>query len=151
VTLRDLRLRGAAFALALVLSAPAWPDANVSAPPINNADFDLGADAVKAKDWERAAYHLEIAAKAEPANADVMNLLGYTYRNQKNYPQAFKFYREALKLDPDHRGAHEYIGEAYVLTGDKAKAREHLAALRRICGEGCEEYQDLAKAIAKAP
>jgi hypothetical protein len=55
-----------------------------------------------------------------------------------------------LRLDPQHRGAHEYMGEAYVLTGDKARAQQHLAALERICGKGCEEYQDLAKAIAQA-
>ena len=59
-------------------------------------------------------------------------------------------YREALRLDPKHRGANEYIGEAYVLVGNKAKAQEHLAALERICGKGCEEYQDLARAIAQA-
>ena len=35
-------------------------------------------------------------------------------------------------------------------TGNKAKAQEHLAALERICGKGCEEYQDLARAIAQA-
>jgi hypothetical protein len=55
-----------------------------------------------------------------------------------------------LKIDPSHKGAHEYIGEAYVIVGNKAKAQEHLAALERICGKGCEEYQDLARAIAQA-
>ncbi|MFO1323891.1 MAG: tetratricopeptide repeat protein [Burkholderiales bacterium] len=140
-------------AAALLLAWPhaALADANVTAPPVNNTDFDLGADALKAKDWDRAVYHLAIAAKAEPANADVQNLLGYAYRNQKKFDLAFVHYNEALKLDPKHRGAHEYIGEAYVLTGNKAKAGEHLAALERICGgRSCEEYQDLARAIAQA-
>ena len=74
----------------------------------------------------------------------------YAYRNQRKFELAFKHYREALRLDPQHRGAHEYIGEAYVMTGNKAKAQEHLAALERICGRNCEEYQDLARAIATA-
>ena len=117
---------------------------------MNSADFDIGFDAVKAKDWDRAVYHLAIVAKAEPANADAQNLLGYAYRNQKKFDLAFKHYNEALKLDPKHKAAHEYVGEAYVLTGNKAKAQEHLAALERICGKGCEEYQDLARAIAQA-
>jgi len=86
----------------------------------------------------------------EPTNADAQNLLGYAYRNQRKYDLAFVHYKEALRLDPKHRGANEYIGEAYVLVGDKAKAQEHLAALERICGKGCEEYQDLARAIAQA-
>jgi len=92
----------------------------------------------------------DLVAKAEPTNADAQNLLGYAYRNQGKYDLAFRHYGEALKIDPKHRGANEYIGEAYVLTGNKAKAQEHLAALERICGKSCEEYQDLAKAIAKA-
>lgn len=134
-----------------VAGAPAaLADANVTNPPVNNADFDLGSDAVKAKQWDTAVYHLSIAAKAEPANADVQNLLGYAYRNQRRFDLAFKHYNEALRLDPKHRGAHEYIGEAFVLTGDKASARQHLESLERICGKGCEEYQDLARAIAQA-
>ena len=150
MTIVNRALAAVAAAAALAVLPPAWGDANVTAPPVNNADFDLGQAAIQARDWATARYHLEIAATAEPANADVMNLLGYTYRNLKDYPKAFRYYDAALKLDPNHRGAHEYIGEAYVLTGDKAKAREHLAALERICGRGCEEYVDLAKAIAKA-
>lgn len=137
-----------ALAALLVAATPANGASADAAPPVNNADYDLGADAVKAKDWDRAVYHLAIAARAEPANADVQNLLGYTYRNQRKFDLAFTHYGLALKLDPNHRGAHEYIGEAYVLTGNRAKAQEHLAALERICGKGCEEYQDLARALA---
>jgi len=59
----------------------------------------------------------------------------------------FKHYQEALRLDPKHRGAHEYIGEAYVMVGNLAKAKEHLAALNKLCFFSCEEYRDLKKAI----
>lgn len=114
-----------------------------------NADYVLGEEAIKVKDWERAVQHLELAARSEPGNPDVQNLLGYSFRNQKKFELAFKHYQQALKLDPKHRGAHEYIGEAYVLTGNMAKANEHLVALERICGKNCDEYQDLARAIAK--
>ena len=62
---------------------------------------------------------------------------------------AFKHYSEALKLDPRHRGAHEYIGEAYLMKGDVAKAKEHLAQLDRLCFFGCTELSDLKKAIAE--
>ena len=140
----------AALAVAGVAAAPAWGDANVTAPPIANADFELGQQAIQARDWATARYHLDIAAKAEPTSADARNLLGYALRNLKDYPAALRAYGEALAIDPNHRGAHEYIGETYVLLGDKAKAREHLAALERICGRSCEEYGDLARAIAKA-
>ena len=75
---------------------------------------------------------------------------GTPIATRSKFELAFKHYGEALRLDPKHRGAHEYIGEAYLIIGDKAKAQEHLTALERICGKGCEEYQDLARAIAQA-
>ena len=138
------------FALALLGSPVAFADANIPPSPTNNADFDLGAEAIKAKSWDEAIKFLQSAARTEPANADVQNLLGYAYRNQKKFELAFRHYGEALRLDPKHRGAHEYIGEAYLIIGDKAKAQQHLTSLERICGKGCEEYQDLARAIAQA-
>ncbi len=65
-----------------------------------------------------------------------------------NMDLVFKHYTEALRLDPQHRGAHEYIGEAYLMVNNVAKAREHLATLDRLCTFGCEEFTDLKKAIA---
>ena len=136
---------------ALIGGAPiASADPTPTTPPSNSADFDAGATAVKARDWTRAVYYLDIAAKAEKPNVDIQNLLGYAYRNQRKFDLAFKHYGEALRIDPTHKGAHEYIGEAYLLTGNKAKAQEHLNALEKICGRSCEEYQDLAKALAAA-
>jgi len=61
---------------------------------------------------------------------------------------AFKHYRRTLQLNPRHRGAHEYIGEAYLIVKDLANAEEHLNALRSICLIPCGEFGDLGKAIA---
>jgi hypothetical protein len=60
----------------------------------------------------------------------------------------FKHYREALRIDPKHRGATEYLGEAYLMVNDLPKAKEQLAALDKLCFFGCEEYTMLKKAIA---
>jgi hypothetical protein len=62
--------------------------------------------------------------------------------------KAFEHYKRALEIDPRHRGAHEYIGEAYLMVGDLASAEKHLAALRSICVLPCEELDDLRQAIA---
>ena len=59
------------------------------------------------------------------------------YRNLTNYDKAFQHYATALKMNPEHRGAHEYVGETYLAVGNLAKAKEHLAALDRICFFGC--------------
>ena len=86
-------------------------------------------------------------AAREPSNADVQNYLGYAWRKSGNLELAFKHYDEALRLDPGHKGAHEYIGEAYLMVNNLQKAEEHLARLDKLCFFSCEEYRDLKKAI----
>ena len=100
------------------------------------------------KDWTGALVELKQALRKDRRNADVHNLMGYSYRKSGQLDEAFDSYKTALRLDPNHRGAHEYIGEAYLQANQPDKAREHLATLKRICGESCEQYQDLAKAVA---
>ena len=92
---------------------------------------------------------LSFVEKRHPDHADLQNSLGYAYRNLRQYDLAFKHYRRAIELDPRHRGAHEYIGEAYLMTGDLASAERHLAALKSICLLPCEELKDLERAIAQ--
>ena len=107
--------------------------------------------AIKAKDWQKAISELTLQAKEKPGNADTYNLLAYSLRKQAtpDLPKAFEYYRLALKTDPKHKGAHEYIGEAYLMDKQPAKAEEHLALLKTICGNtSCEEYQELAKSLA---
>jgi lipoprotein NlpI len=58
-------------------------------------------------------------------------------------------YQQAVTLNPRHRSAHEHLGEAYLVQGDLAKAKEHLAALGQICLIPCGEYDDLKRAIAE--
>ena len=110
-------------------------------------NIERGKQAIEAGDWERAATFLERASESSPRNADVFNLLAYSYRHLDRLDDAFENYGRALELDPKHLGAHEYIGEAYLMVGDLAKAEEHLATLRDICAS-CEETEELAEAIA---
>ncbi len=119
------------------------------AAPVHDDDFNNGVKAVKAENWPEAISRLESAAKKHPRSADVHNLLGYANRQNGHLERAFTHYQRALDLDPEHRGAHEYIGEAWLMRGDAAKARSHLNELARICRSGCEEFRDLAKAITE--
>jgi Flp pilus assembly protein TadD len=112
-------------------------------------DYAAGKRAVEEKDWSHAVRLLQRAEVRNPDNADLQNILGYSYRNLKQYDVAFTHYKRAIELDPRHRGAHEYIGEAYLLTGDLANAEKHLAALRDICLLPCEELKDLESAVAE--
>ena len=113
-----------------------------------NADWVAGKRAVEAQDWNSAVESLTKAAASEPKNADIQNWLGFAYRKQGNMNAAFAAYNEALRLNPGHKHAHEYIGEAYLLTNDLPKAEQHLGALQKLCTPiPCEEYKDLKRAV----
>jgi len=126
-------------------------DAEETDPDLAKRDVDYaaGKQAVEKKDWSQAVRLFRRAEVRNPDNADLQNILGYSYRNLKQYDLAFTHYKRAIELDPRHRGAHEYIGEAYLLTGDLASAEKHLAALRDICLLPCEELKDLERAVAE--
>ena len=134
-----------------LLPATAIADPTDEAPAGAQLDPDYGAGkaAIEAKNWEAAIRSLSSAALRDTRNADIQNYLGYAYRHTGQLALAFKHYQRALDLNPRHRGAHEYAGEAYLIVNNLAKAEEHLAALEKICLIPCEEYEDLRKAIAE--
>jgi Tfp pilus assembly protein PilF len=141
----------AAFVCVASLGAQAADTPPVSQPTANER-LQIARDAIAAKNWSRALAELNIAVRDEPRNADVHNLLGYSYRKQvqPNLAKAFEHYKRAIELNPNHKGAHEYIGEAYLMDKKPAEAEKHLAQLEKICGnKTCEEYADLAEALTK--
>jgi tetratricopeptide (TPR) repeat protein len=106
--------------------------------------------AIAAGDYASAQLALKVALASDPGNADLHNLYAYSLRKGANPDMqlVFMHYNEALRLDPKHRGAQEYIGEAYLMVDNLDKAKEHLAALDKLCFFGCAEYNELKKAIA---
>jgi Tfp pilus assembly protein PilF len=107
-------------------------------------------EATSRKDWPAAQAILKDAVARNPGNADYHNLYAYAIRKGANPDMSlvFKHYNQALSIDPKHKGAHEYIGEAYLMVKNVAKAKEHLAQLDRICTFSCQEFRDLRNAIA---
>lgn len=137
-----------------LLAAAGWAGA---APSDDGDDQALLADqdyvaalaALKAGNAAAALPRLEQALKRFPDHADVHNELGFAHRSLKQLDLAFYHYRRALDINPQHRGAHEYIGEAYLMVGDQPAAERHLASLRSICLLPCEEVRELEQAIAQ--
>jgi Flp pilus assembly protein TadD len=140
----------AAWALAgaplLAHADPAETDPDLAAA---DQDYAAARKAVVDRQWEEAIARLRKAEVRYPDHADLQNYLGYAHRNLDQLDAAFRHYKRAIELEPRHRGAHEYIGEAYLMVGDVPNAEKHLAALRAICLLPCEELADLEKAIAK--
>lgn len=132
----------AAGALAAGAPSPARPQAG---PP---DDYGQGVRAVQAGDYARAVTFLGRAVQSDPRNADAWNYLGFSYRNLRRFDEAMAAYQKALAIDPNHRGAHEYLGQLYLQMGQMGRARELLERLGRLCPAGCKERDDLRKAIA---
>jgi Flp pilus assembly protein TadD len=109
--------------------------------------FDQGVDAVKSANYKTAVQLFNKVVATEPTDADAWNYLGFSHRKLKKFDLALNAYQKALAIDPEHRGANEYLGELYLQTGDLTKARERLQKLDDICSFGCEEFDDLEAAI----
>src|SRR5690349_15179182 len=140
-----------AFALA-VASGPAAPAMEPEAIDVlteRNPDFAQGRRAVEARDWKTAIKWLTAADKRTVNNADIHNLLGFAYRNDGQLDVALKHYERAVQIDPRHRGVHEYLGEAYLMLDQPAKAEEQLAILKNICTSACPERDELSSKIAQ--
>jgi Flp pilus assembly protein TadD len=157
MTIKNIRLAALAalcFALPAIAAdtgpaepapAPAASASTRAASPLANAR-----KAIEAKSFETAIEILTAHLASNPADADAENLLGFSYRKlaKPDLAKSFEHYAKCFKINPNHVGAHEYIGEAYLMDKKPAEAQKHLAALEKICGKDCPEYKMLFKSIA---
>ena len=145
-------LRIHAIILALVTATTVWGMDTPKPEPKEPKDpaLEQARAAIAKQDWTGAQAILREAVARNPQSADTHNLYAYSMRKGPNPAMdlVFRHYNEALRIDPKHRAAHEYLGEAYLMTGNVVKAREHLARLDDLCTFGCEEYTRLKKEVA---
>ena len=97
--------------------------------------------------YESAIDQLHEELDYDPDNADILSLLGFSYRKTRQYDDALTFYQWALKVEPKHKGANEYLGELYLETDQFDKAMQQLEILDDLCSFGCKEYTKLKQAI----
>jgi len=135
--------------LALTAVGVGAADTEPAAAPAAVRDRLSGARALIADNKWAAAIE-ELRRVGDGGSADWNNLMGYSHRKARvpDYAAAERFYNEALRIDPQHRGALEYSGELYLMTGDLAKAEARLAALDKACAVPCAEQATLKKAVA---
>jgi tetratricopeptide (TPR) repeat protein len=104
----------------------------------------LGAVAlINGGQFQAAIVELTDLLEAVGPHADVLNYLGYSHRKMGYFNRALGYYRQALAVNPYHRGAHEYLGELFIQTGQRAKAARQLDRLAGLCPFGCAEFDDL--------
>jgi tetratricopeptide (TPR) repeat protein len=102
----------------------------------------------KAERYDEALAVLDLMQDRETPQA--LNYRGYATRKLGRVDEGIAYYLKAVALDPRYAQVREYLGEAYVSKGEVEQAREQLRMIEAICGTSCEEYEDLAKAIAES-
>jgi tetratricopeptide (TPR) repeat protein len=75
---------------------------------------------------------LKKSIELDPKLAESHLQLGNLYSDQSKYPEAIPEYLRALDLDPDLGDAHYRLGQAYVRTGQKGPAQEHIEIYQKL-------------------
>ena len=96
------------------------------------------------KRYEKAQKLLLKSNSEKPNQADTLNYLGFTTRKLGDYENGEKYYLMGLKINPNHTGINEYLGELYIATNRMDLARERLKVLENC---NCEEYAELKDII----
>jgi len=96
------------------------------------------------KKYVKAQKFLLKSNKEKPSQANTLNYLGFTTRKLGDYKKGEEYYLLGLKIEPNHKGINEYLGELYVVTKRIDLAKERLNVLKNC---NCEEYDDLKEII----
>ena len=105
-------------------------------------------DIIKERKCQEAIPLLKLADRKRQKHADIIYLLGFVHRKTGDLDKAGAYYREALKIDGEHKGALEYRGKLFPMVGNKAAAKDNLRKLDKICSLDCRELDDHRAIIA---
>jgi len=100
------------------------------------------------KRFEKSRDKFGQVTSLDPKNPEGWNMLGFTRRKTGDIQGAFDAYWKCLALKPEHFGAHEYMGEAYLEDGKLNEARAELTWLKKHGAPAAEEASHLDAAIA---
>jgi tetratricopeptide (TPR) repeat protein len=75
---------------------------------------------------------LKASLALDPNLADARLQLGNLYSDQTRYAEAVPEYQKVLEIDPNSADAHYRLGQAYVHTGQKDRAQEHLQVYQQL-------------------
>ena len=126
-------------------------DSTTTSDQINSL-YELAEKHIYNKKYDKSLKLLKKLTKREDLGtrrADIYNLLGFSYRKLENpeLDKSFAAYMMALEIDPEHAGAHEYLGELYLMRDQKNQAMRMLSKLENLVGKNADEYKDLLQAI----
>jgi len=149
-----MRFAPAAVALSLLLatvsSTGIGQPVRYAVNPASQALVDEGSRVQQAGDLDEAIGLYEAALAVDPGNRTAYIALAQVASAQNLPGKAIRFYREALRLDPNDVAALAGQGEAMVQRGAVEKARRNLVRIEALCTSDCTEAGRLTSAIDKA-
>ncbi|MDM7957357.1 tetratricopeptide repeat protein [Blastomonas sp.] len=149
-----MRFTPAAIALSLALATVS--STGIGQPiryvvnPASQALLDEGSRVQQTGDLDEAIGLYEAALAVDPGNRSAYIALAQVASAQNLPGKAIRFYREALRLDPNDVAALAGQGEAMVQRGAVEKARRNLVRIEALCTTGCTEAGRLTTAIDTA-
>lgn len=108
--------------------------------------YEQGRELALAGDYAKALAVFDAIKNKQ--DSDVLTMIGYSKRKSGAVEEGIGYYHQALALNPDNVNTREYLGEGYVVMGRLDLAQAQLDKIGAICGESCEQYIDLAAAMA---
>jgi tetratricopeptide (TPR) repeat protein len=89
--------------------------------------YRRGMELLEEGDFEHAKGPLEQAARAAPEKSSVREALGRVYFRTHDYEGAVEEFEAVVETHPVNDFAHFCLGRALTKTGQRARARHHLA------------------------
>lgn len=112
--------------------------------------FARGAAYERDRDYRRAEADLKRALEIDPANAQILNYLGYMWVDRgEHLAEAFELLKKAHLLAPDDGAISDSLGWAYFKAGDYEAAVRYLELAAEQEPEGAEIADHLGDAYAR--
>jgi tetratricopeptide (TPR) repeat protein len=128
--------------------------------PSGDPDYAAGKAAFEREDWTAAIASLTVVLASRPWHDNAHTMIAYAWRKLGDHDLALEHYALALKRNPRHRGALEYLAETYLELGRRADADVVVLRLAEACDlvvmafdndgwkSGCEELNEVKAVYA---
>jgi TolA-binding protein len=111
--------------------------------------YQKGMSLLESGDFAQAAVPLSKAAQMAPEKSSIREALGRAYFHSRRYPEAAREFEAVVERYPVNDFAHFCLGRALTLTGQRDRARRHLAIAANLRPER-EDYRIYRQRLARS-
>jgi Flp pilus assembly protein TadD len=111
--------------------------------------YQKGMSLLESGDFAQATVPLAKAARIAPEKSSLREALGRAYFHSGRYPEAAREFEAVVELYPVNDFAHFCLGRALTLTGERDRARRHLAIAANLRPER-EDYRIYRQRLARS-